>query len=82
MTGDPGRRDGSVPADAPRDPEPASLRSSRQRLGLWPMRARIPREHLSTSLIRIYPRRVAAPNVRQHRPGWHARNIAVEKAGQ
>jgi hypothetical protein len=81
MTGDPGQRDGSVPADAPRDPEPACPRSSR-RPGLWPMRARIPREHLSTSLIRIYPRRVAAPSVRQHRPGCHARDIAVEKAGQ
>jgi hypothetical protein len=30
----------------------------------------------------IYPRRIAAPDVRQHRPGWHARDIAVEKAGQ
>jgi hypothetical protein len=38
MTGDPGRGDGSVPADPPRD--------------------------------------------HQHRPGWHARDIAVEKAGQ
>jgi hypothetical protein len=46
------------------------------------MWARIPREHLSTSLIGMHPRRVAAPNIRQHRPGWHARDIAVEKAGQ
>lgn len=53
MTGDPGQRDGSVPADAPRDP-----------------------------LIRIHPRRVDAPNIRQRRPGGHARDIAVEKAGQ
>ena len=48
MTGDPGQRDGSVPA----------------------------------SLIGMHPRRVAAPSIRQHRPGWHARDIAVEKAGQ
>ena len=82
MTGDPGQRDGSVAADPPRDPEPACARSSRRRPGLWPMRARVPREHLSTSLIRIHPRRVAAPNVRQRRPGWHARDIAVEEAGQ
>jgi hypothetical protein len=46
------------------------------------MRARFPREHLSTSLIRIHPRRIAAPNIHQHRPGWRARDIAIEKAGQ
>jgi hypothetical protein len=46
------------------------------------MRARIPREHLSTSLTGMHPRRIAAPNIHQHRPGWHARDIAVEKAGQ
>jgi len=82
MTGDPGQRDGSVPADPPRDPEPACPRSTRRWPGLRPMRARIPREHLSTSLIRMHPRRVAALNIRQHRPGWHARDAAVEKAGQ
>jgi hypothetical protein len=36
----------------------------------------------STSLIRMHPRRIAAPDIHQHRPGWHARDIAVEKAGQ
>jgi hypothetical protein len=30
----------------------------------------------------VHPRRIAALNIRQHRPGWHARDIAVEKAGQ
>jgi len=82
MTGDPGRGDGPVPADPPRDPEPVCPRSSQRWPGLAPMRARIPREHLSTSLIRTHPRGVAARNIRQHRPGWHARDIAVEKAGQ
>jgi hypothetical protein len=43
---------------------------------------RISGEHLSTILIRILPRRIAARNIHQHRPGWHARDIAVEKAGQ
>jgi hypothetical protein len=46
------------------------------------MRARIPREHLSTSLIRMRLHRIAAPNIRQNRPGWHARAITVEQAGQ
>jgi hypothetical protein len=38
---------------------------------------RIPREHLSTSLDRIHPRRTAAPNIHRHQPGWHARDSAV-----
>ena len=46
------------------------------------MRARIPREHLSTTLIRMHPHRIAAPSIRQHRPGSHPRHIAAEKAGQ
>ena len=46
------------------------------------MRARIPSEQLTTSLIRVHPRRVAAPNTRQRRPGWHVPDIAVQKAGQ
>jgi len=46
------------------------------------MRTRIPREHVSTRLIGMHPHRIAALNIHQHRPGWHARDIAVEKAGQ
>jgi hypothetical protein len=46
------------------------------------MRARIPREHLSFTPIRIHPRRIAARNIHPQRLGWHARDIAVEKAGQ
>jgi hypothetical protein len=30
----------------------------------------------------MHPRRIAALNIHQYRPGWHARDIAVEKAGQ
>jgi hypothetical protein len=45
------------------------------------MRARIPREHVSTSLIGMHPRRIAARNIAQHRLGWHARDIEVEEAG-
>jgi hypothetical protein len=45
------------------------------------MRARIPREHLSTSLIGMHPRRIAARNIAQHRLGWPARDIEVEEAG-
>ena len=36
----------------------------------------------STSLIRMHPRRIVAPSTHQYRAGWHARDIAVEKAGQ
>jgi hypothetical protein len=43
MTGDPGQRDGSVPADPPRDPGPVCPRSSRGWPGLWPMRPVSPR---------------------------------------
>jgi hypothetical protein len=82
MTGDHGQGDGSGPADPPRDPGPACPRSSRPWPALGPIRAHIPREHVSTSLIGMLPRRVAVPEIRQHRPGWHARDIAVEKAGQ
>ena len=45
------------------------------------MRARIPREHLSTSLIGMHPRGIAARNIAQYRLGWHARDIEVEEAG-
>ena len=82
MTGDPGQRDGSVPADPPRDPEPVCPRSSRRWPDPGPMRAPFPREHLSTTLIRIHAHRIATPSIRQHRPGWHPRDIEAEKAGQ
>ena len=81
MTSGPGSGDGPVPADPPRGPEPVCPRSTRRWPGLWPMLALIPPEHLRTSLIRKHPRPVAAPSIHQHRPGWHARDIAVEKAG-
>lgn len=81
MTGDPGR--GTVPCQLTRHATRAGLPSIVTAMaGPWPMRARTPREHVSSSLIRIHPRRIAARNVRQHRLGWHARDIAVEKAGQ
>lgn len=37
-----------------------------------------PDEHLSTSFIRIYPRRIVAYNIDHDRPGFYARNIAHE----
>ena len=40
-----------------------------------------PREHVSTSLIGMHPRRIAARNIARHRLGWHARDIEVEEAG-
>jgi pyridoxamine 5'-phosphate oxidase family protein len=46
------------------------------------MRARIPREHVTTSLIRIHPHRIAARNFHPYRLGWHAQDIEVEEAGQ
>jgi pyridoxamine 5'-phosphate oxidase family protein len=41
-----------------------------------------PVEHMSTSFIRIHPRRIVAYNVDPDRPGLHARDIAVREAGQ
>lgn len=43
---------------------------------------RIPREHVSTRLLRIHLRPIAARNIHPRRLGWHAREIAVEEAGQ
>ena len=46
------------------------------------MQARILCEHLSTTLIGMHPRRIAARNIARHRLGWHARDIEVEEAGR
>ena len=81
MTGDPGHRGwfrASLPATRPRAGLPSIVTAM---AGPWPMRARVPREHVSTSLIRIPPRRIAARSIARHRPGWHARDIEVEEAG-
>lgn len=41
-----------------------------------------PRGHVSTRLPRIHLRRIAARNIHARGLGWHAREIAVEEAGQ
>jgi pyridoxamine 5'-phosphate oxidase family protein len=41
-----------------------------------------PDEHMDTGFIRIHPRRIIAYNIDQVRPGFYARDIAVEEAGQ
>lgn len=41
-----------------------------------------PAEHLSTSFIRIQPRRIVAYNIAPDRPGFYGRDIALEDAGQ
>jgi hypothetical protein len=81
MTGDPGR--GTVPCQLTRHATPG--RSALDRHGDGRAFGRCgpyPREHLVTTLVRIPPRRIVARNIHQHRLGWHARDIAVEEAGQ
>lgn len=41
-----------------------------------------PDEHMDTGFIRIRPRRIVAYNIDPDRPGFYARDIAVEEAGQ
>jgi pyridoxamine 5'-phosphate oxidase family protein len=37
---------------------------------------------MGTGFIRIHPRRIIAYNIDPDRPGFYARDIAVEEAGQ
>jgi NAD(P)H-dependent FMN reductase len=41
-----------------------------------------PRSFQAEARQRMHPRRIAARNIHPQRLGWHARDIAVEKAGQ
>jgi pyridoxamine 5'-phosphate oxidase family protein len=41
-----------------------------------------PGEHISTSFIRIHPRRIVACSIRPGWPGLHARDMPAEEAGQ
>ena len=41
-----------------------------------------PGEHISTSFIRIYPRRIIACSIRPGRPGPPARDMPADEAGQ
>jgi pyridoxamine 5'-phosphate oxidase family protein len=41
-----------------------------------------PDEHMSTSFIRIHPRRITAYNIDPGRPGFYGRDITLEEAGR
>jgi pyridoxamine 5'-phosphate oxidase family protein len=41
-----------------------------------------PAEHMSTSFIRIHPRRIVAYNIDPDRPGFYGRDMPFEEAGQ
>lgn len=41
-----------------------------------------PAEHMSSSFIRIHPRRIVAYNIDPDRPGFYGRDIPFEEAGQ
>lgn len=41
-----------------------------------------PAEHMSTSFIRIHPRRIVAYNIDPDRPGFYGRDIALEEPGR
>ncbi|MCT9934017.1 PPOX class F420-dependent oxidoreductase [Planotetraspora sp. A-T 1434] len=41
-----------------------------------------PGEQVSGSFIRIHPRRIVSYNIHPDQPGFHARDVALEEAGQ